>query len=200
MTKKRSGRAGLLTGERFVLGKVGLSSPCRSSGHPGRAICLAVAAAWLGLAPAPAQAAPRVPTRLAYADEVCGSARDFQTRVQRRNAAVRFVSSGERVVVKLHIERRDAALDARVTISGKGRAPMSRRIESPDCDDALDALALVVAIGIEAQAEPSGARPKRRAVAPAPPPESQPAPPPAPLEPGPPRPEPEPPAPPAPAP
>jgi hypothetical protein len=129
---------------------------------------------------------------------VCGSAEDFSARVLRRNGAVHFVSSGERVVVRLRIERSGAALDARVSISGRGRAPMSRRLESPDCNDALDALALVVAIGIEGRSEGarSGARAAPRpAVPPAaeapepppPPPATQepeaPAPPPEPLAP-----------------
>jgi hypothetical protein len=180
-----------------------LISPCRTSGRDARTICLAVAAAWLWFAPARALAAPRVPTRLYYEDAVCGVAEDFSARVLRRNGAVRFVSSGERVVVRLRIERRDGALDARVSISGRGRAPMSRRIESPDCNDALDALALVVAIGIEGRSE--GARgnahsPARPTPPVAPAPEPAPAPPAAP-EPEPPAPPPEPPAPePAPAP
>jgi hypothetical protein len=114
------------------------------------------AGAALCLAPA-ANAAPRVPTRLFYDGAVCGSAEDFSARVQRRNAAVQFVSSGERLVVRLRIERRDSGLDGRVSISGRGRAPMSRRIQSADCEDALDALALMVAIGIEGRADRAGA-------------------------------------------
>lgn len=153
--------------------------------------------------PARSEAAPRVPTRLFYDDAVCGNAEDFSARVMRRNGAVRFVSNGESVVVRLRIERREGALDARVTLSGRGRAPMSRRIESPDCDDALDALALVVAIGIEGRSQ--GARAKergrarvRRAAPPPAAPAPEPAPPPTP-EPEAPEPPPEPP-PPAPAP
>jgi hypothetical protein len=99
----------------------------------------------------PAPAAPRVPARLIWHGSVCGSADDFATRVLERTDAVRFVRKGQRVAIRLQIERRAAGLDASVSIEARGRAPLRRHIESPDCDDALDALALVVAIGVEAR-------------------------------------------------
>ena len=102
------------------------------------------------LAAAPAAgAAERVPTRLVWDGSTCGSEQDFAARVMQRNRAIRFVSSGEEVAVRLSIAPGPAGLDARVRIEAKGRAPVTRRIQSPDCDDALDALALVVAIGVE---------------------------------------------------
>jgi hypothetical protein len=69
------------------------------------------------------------------------------------------------------IERRADAFDATVTFLGSGRAPVKRSLTSPDCDDALDALALVVAIGIDERWREAAAakpRPVARARKPAP--------------------------------
>jgi hypothetical protein len=118
-------------------------------------------------ATAPAvSAAERVPTRLVWDGSVCGSQQDFAARVVQRNRAIRFVSSGEEVAVRLSIQPGSNGLDARVRIEAKGRAPVTRRIQSPDCDDALDALALVVAIGVEGRPRSAGRRPRARVAAP----------------------------------
>jgi hypothetical protein len=50
-------------------------------------------------------------------------------------------------------------LRANVSFLSAGKAAVTRKLESPDCDDALDALALVVAIGVDERwREQSGAR------------------------------------------
>lgn len=116
------------------------------------------------LAPS-ASAAEGVPARLVWDGSTCGSEQDFAARVMQRNRAIRFVSSGEQVAVRLSIQPTSGGLDARVRIEAKGRAPVIRRIQSPDCDDALDALALVVAIGVEGRPTSSGRRPRARATA-----------------------------------
>ena len=85
-------------------------------------------------------------------------------RVLQRNRAIRFVASGEDIAVRLSIRQTPGGLDARVRIESKGRAPVTRRIQSPDCDDALDALALVVAIGVESPTS-TGRRARAPAVA-----------------------------------
>ena len=120
-----------------------------------------------------------MPTRLVWDGAACGERDDFVARVMRRNRAIRFVPSGEEVAVRLSIQAIPGGLDARVRIEAKGRPPVTRRIQSPDCDDALDALALVVAIGVEGH--PSGAvrRPRPPKVTPpasTPPPEPAPVP------------------------
>lgn len=116
-------------------------------------------------------AAPRVPTRLVWDGAVCGTKADFAARVAQRTRVVRFVDRKQRVSVRLHIKRRGEGLDARASIEVRGQAPIVRHIESPDCDDALDALALVVAIGIEARSRAvPRRRPPPRAAPPAPPP------------------------------
>lgn len=128
-------------------------------------------------------AAPRVPTRLVWDGAVCGTKADFAARVAERTRVVRFVDRKQRVSVRLHIKRRGEGLDARASIEVRGQAPIVRHIESPDCDDALDALALVVAIGIEARSRAAPRRrPPPRAAPPAPPPAAPPpaAPPPEP--------------------
>jgi len=145
-------------------------SPSRS--EAGRASTAARSRqAWLGgacvlscVAAAPlASAAERVPTRLVWDGSTCGSEQDFTARVMQRNRAIHFVSSGEQVAVRLSIQPSPAGLDARVRIEAKGRAPVTRRIQSPDCDDALDALALVVAIGVEGRPTSAARRPRARA-------------------------------------
>jgi hypothetical protein len=100
-----------------------------------------------------------VPTRLVWHGSVCGTAEDFAARVLDRTSAVRFVRKGQRLAVRLRIERHDVGLQASVSIEARGRAPLRRNLESPDCDDALDALALIVAIGIEGHSGPAPAAP-----------------------------------------
>ncbi len=138
-----------------------------------RASC-AAAALSLGLTLASmrqAHAAPAIPTRLVWHGAVCGTAQDFAARVAQRTTMVRFVRRGQRLAVRLRIQRQGSGLDASVSIEARGKAPMIRHIESPDCEDALDALALVVAIGVEARAAdaPVSPRPRRRAPGPRPP-------------------------------
>jgi hypothetical protein len=125
-----------------------------------------------------AAAAPQVPTRLVWNGSVCSNAADFAARVRQRTSAVRFVQRGQRISVRLRIERSGPGLDASVSIEARGHAPVRRHIESPDCDDALDALALVVAIGVEGRAAADrGAAPRSRPRAiRRPPPESAPLP------------------------
>lgn len=122
---------------------------------------------------------PRVPTRLNFGASVCGDAKGFASRVLGRTRAVRFVERGEQLAVHLSIEPDGAGLDATVTLTSRGREPVVRHIASPDCDDALDALALVVAISLEARSREIASRGPRRApprarsrapVRPAPPP------------------------------
>lgn len=122
---------------------------------------------------ASASAAPTIPTKLVWQGSVCGTADSFASRVLERTGAVRFVQKGHRLAVRLRIERRPTGLDASVAIEGRGSALLRRRIESPDCDDALDALALVVAIGVEGRARsaasPSAAKARRPAMVEPPP-------------------------------
>ena len=117
-----------------------------------------------GLAAPSASSADRVPLRLFWDGSACGNKEDFAARVLQRNRAIRFVASGEDIAVRLSIRQTPGGLDARVRIESKGRAPVTRRIQSPDCDDALDALALVVAIGVESPTS-TGCRARAPAVA-----------------------------------
>jgi hypothetical protein len=100
---------------------------------------------------------------------VCGSAAEFAARISGRTQRVRFVPSGEQLRLVVRIEPRGAVLRANVTFRVAGKAAVLRRIESSDCDDALDALALVVAIGVderwrERAAAPRPASPRRQPV------------------------------------
>jgi hypothetical protein len=98
-----------------------------------------------------AESAP-IPTRLDWVTTVCSDDESFASRVLKRTKAVRFVNSGARFAVRLSIEARGAGLEARVRIEGPGGPDTVRQIASPNCDDALDAVALVVAISLEARA------------------------------------------------
>ncbi|MEY2932290.1 MAG: hypothetical protein RL033_3039 [Pseudomonadota bacterium] len=93
--------------------------------------------------PAPLQA------RIEWQASVCGKPGDFAARVVRRTKHVRFAASAQQLRLLVHIEPREGALHAEVTLTSTGKPPVLRRLESPDCNDALDALALVAAIGID---------------------------------------------------
>lgn len=122
--------------------------------------------------------------RIAWGPSVCEGQAGFGERVRERTRRVRFVEDGARIDVRLSIQPEGEALAASVTLVRSGRVILKRRVASPSCDDALDALALIVAIGLEARAETRGARgarvPKgRRAVTPPPKPADREAEPPA---------------------
>lgn len=131
----------------------------------------AACAAAAGSASTAALAAPptRVATRLSWGASVCGDAQGFASRVSKRTRAVRFVESGEQLTVRLSIAPEGSGLDATVSLTSKGREPIVRHIASPDCDDALDALALVVAISVEARSREALRRAPPRRPRPAPP-------------------------------
>jgi hypothetical protein len=87
---------------------------------------------------------------------------------------VRFVPAAEHLRLAVRIGRQGTGLRARVTFLAAGKAPVVRRIESRDCDDALDALALVVAIGVDERwrERAAGAKPAPVAKRPRPAPRS----------------------------
>jgi hypothetical protein len=96
-----------------------------------------------------AAAAPeRVSAQLVWNDTVC-AVQGFASRVAWRTRHVRFVEHGEQLRFELGIERDGARLVASVAFAAPGQALVRRQITSPDCNDALDALALVVAIGVD---------------------------------------------------
>ncbi len=110
-----------------------------------------LAAIWAMQGPAEAGAAEptAVLARLEWGTSVCGDAEGFASRVSKRSPRVRFVERSAQVRVLLSISPEGPALAARVRLEGTGRPALDRHILSPDCDDALDALALVVAITLE---------------------------------------------------
>jgi hypothetical protein len=109
-----------------------------------------------------AAADERVATRLIWDGSVCGSAEDFAARVSKRTVVARFVQRGQRLVVRARIARRGDGLEASASMEARGTAPVVRRLESADCNDALDALALVVAIGIEGRSNAPRSAPRAR--------------------------------------
>lgn len=122
--------------------------------HRGPCVALGLA-----LLPSVAAAEPApVAVRLEWGSSVCGGSSGFASRVLQRTRRVRFVEDGADVSVRSSIEPKGTLLEARVVIETAGRALLTRSIESPDCDDALDALALVLAISLEAHSRESPAR------------------------------------------
>ncbi|MEO8179487.1 MAG: hypothetical protein ABI895_11710 [Deltaproteobacteria bacterium] len=155
-------------------------TPCRWLG-PARWVALGCSVAWIA---GPARAAEAEPI-LAHIDwhgAICGDAAQFATRISARTERVRFVSRAEQLRLAVRIEARGIALRANVTFLAVGKAPVVRRIESRDCNDALDALALVVAISVDqrwreraAAAQPAARpRPTPRRPAPLPPSSTEP--------------------------
>jgi hypothetical protein len=136
-------------------------------GRIRRAACVPLGCGALWVA-TPARAAQPDPvlTRIEWHGGICGPPQGFAQRVARRTDHVRFVERKEGLRLRVDIERHTEAFDATVTFSALGRATVKRSITSPDCDDALDALALVVAIGIDERWREAGAakpRPAARA-------------------------------------
>lgn len=98
---------------------------------------------------AEAEPAP-IATRLEWGGSVCADAAAFASRVARRTERVRFVDGREELTARLSIAPSSGGLRARVVLRAGGRELVARSIVSPDCDDALDALALVLAISLDA--------------------------------------------------
>jgi hypothetical protein len=103
-----------------------------------------------------------VRTRLDWDSSLCGNAAGFSARVLKRSRRVRFVRADPQLTVVLRIEANGAGLNASVSLRAPGRDAVIRHIESPDCEDALDALALVVAISVEARSQEVNSRSKER--------------------------------------
>ncbi|HKO93809.1 MAG TPA: hypothetical protein VJU61_21795, partial [Polyangiaceae bacterium] len=112
-------------------------------GRIRRAACVPLGCGALWFAGS-ARAAPpdAVLTRIDWHGAICGPSQGFAQRVSRRTERVRFVERKEGLRLRVDIERHADAFDATVTFSASGRPPVRRSITSPDCDDALDALAL----------------------------------------------------------
>ncbi len=134
--------------------------------------CLARAATvWALVCDAPTSGAAElqpVRTRLDWGTSLCGNAAGFSARVLKRTRRVRFVRADPQLTVALSIAASGSGLNASVSLQAPGRAAVTRHIESPDCDDALDALALVVAISVEARSQEADFRSKERRRRPSP--------------------------------
>jgi hypothetical protein len=109
---------------------------------------LGCGAFWIS-GPARASEPGPVQAQIEWQATTCGNARDFADRVSQRTRHVRFLPGAQQLRLRVRVEPSGGALRAEVTLQGAGKPPVVRRLESPDCDDALDALALVVAISID---------------------------------------------------
>jgi hypothetical protein len=130
-------------------------------GMLGRAM-FGCGALWI-TGPARAAEAPPIQAQIEWQAAACGKSGDFAARVSRRTRHVRFSASAPQLRLRVRIEPSAGALRAEVALESPGKPTVVRRIESPDCNDALDALALVVAIGIDQRwRELRAARPSPR--------------------------------------
>lgn len=96
------------------------------------------------------EAAPPIPARLALVGPACSDVRSLQTRIELRTKRVRFVERDPTVSMEASIEGQGAGYVVRLSVRSPDAEPLQRRFETPrNCEDALDALALVVAIGLD---------------------------------------------------
>jgi len=114
---------------------------------PARWVALGCGVSWG--APAHGAEARPISAHIDWQGSACGDAAEFATRILGRTRHVRFVASGEQLRLAVRIDPHGSALRADVSFFAPGKATVVRKLESPDCDDALDALALVVAIGVD---------------------------------------------------
>ena len=131
---------------------------------PARWVALGCGVSWYA---APAQGAESGPisAQIAWQGSACGDAAEFASRILGRTRHVRFVSSGAQLRLAVRIDPHGNALRADVAFLSAGKPAVVRKLESPDCDDALDALALVVAIGVDERWREQNAASGRRAPA-----------------------------------
>jgi hypothetical protein len=132
---------------------------------PARWVALGCGVSW---AAAPAHGAEPGPisAHIDWQGSACGDAAEFASRILGRTRHVRFVPSREGLRLAVRIDPHGSALRATVSFFSAGKAAVVRKLESPDCDDALDALALVVAIGVDErwrEQSAAGGRPPRAA-------------------------------------
>lgn len=79
----------------------------------------------------------------------CSDRADLIARIRRRTDGIRFVEQpGDVRSIQIQIQTLPDALSARFTLSKPGGAPSVRRLRARDCDEVLDALALITAVTI----------------------------------------------------
>jgi hypothetical protein len=112
-----------------------------------------------------------VSTRLNFSSPAgCGSAADLAARVEQRSSHIHFVQRGATDTLSVRIAPRAGGLIAQLTLSSGGKQLTKRNIEAEQCDDALDAVALIAVVTLEGRASEVRARrtrPSRRPVTPA---------------------------------
>jgi hypothetical protein len=119
--------------------------------------------------PAGAQNTAPVSTRLSFSSPAgCGSAADFAGRVEQRSSQVHFVQRGATDTLSVRISSRGRGLVAQLTLSSGNKRLTQRSIEAEQCEDALDALALVVVVTLEGRASDVRARRARPSTRPPP--------------------------------
>jgi hypothetical protein len=126
--------------------------------HPFIAVVAAVAATALFAAPASAQP-DEEPVHLEYhAPSACDDDAQFFARARSRAPRMRVARPEERArVFVVEIEQRAGRMHGRLTVRNREGRQTVREIEAKDCNEAVDALALVVALVINPRAGAQGA-------------------------------------------
>lgn len=117
---------------------------------------VAAAAAVVALAGGPAHADPAPLLFVDVAPNICGGARDLQDRVARRARSLRFAEHPRgAAVARLVVSTPGGnAVEASLDVTGGAAAPWSRVIRAASCDDAFDAVAVVLVLALDRMPPP----------------------------------------------
>lgn len=90
------------------------------------------------------------------APEECAGPEELEARVQRRSREIRFVPAPADHEAAIRIERARAKLHATLTLRLPGEPTRRRSIVADGCDEAFDALALMIVIAFDPEAALTG--------------------------------------------
>lgn len=149
-------------------------------------------------APSPTRAQTEEPGRARLeltADAACVTGTDLTARVRARSPRVRFVEDRDAVVVRARVTAAGDRVTGELSLANPGEQATNRRVVARSCDEAADAMALIIAVTLDptattgkpapdtsspatpdSPASPAGTNPAPAATPPAPnPPSSAPA-------------------------
>jgi hypothetical protein len=135
------------------------------------AVCCAVVVALALVAPgaaavAASAVAPPAPAELppvhleVAADPTCATRGDLVARVSARSSRIRFgAEPGSGLALRALVSRGSGSVSATLEVSGREGAPPARQLKAATCDDALDALAVMIVVLLDPAAVLGGPPP-----------------------------------------
>lgn len=118
---------------------------------------LLLAAAAFGAEVAVAAAKPSLPVATANleldADPSCTTRADLITRVRARSPRVRFVDDGSGLAIRVQISTTPGGAAGDVTLTSAGSKPSLRHVPAHSCNEAADAVALIIAVTLDPTAD-----------------------------------------------